>query len=138
MAAEHLAAAGLIEADRRIDQAHGLEHPRDAQGGELTGQQRLRPTGGHETLGGEVVDFVRPDLLHDRDDRQLVEQIGLVQRDSAVQPLDPLAAFGAGAADHAVDFVALSEQELGQIGAVLPGDAGNQYLACHKNLDAFI
>ena len=32
----------------------------------------------------------------------------------------------ARAADHAVDLVALREQQLGQVGAVLPGDAGDE------------
>ena len=132
--AEHLAAAGLVETDRRIDQADGLQHPRDAQGGELAGQQRLRPTGGHETLGGEVVDLVRPHVLDDRDDRQLVQQVGLVEGDPVVQTFDPLEVLRAGAADHAVDLVALLQQKLGQIGPVLPGDAGNQRLAGHESL----
>src|SRR5207237_6209138 len=33
---------------------------------------------------------------------------------------------GAGAADHAIDGVALIEQQLGQVAAVLAGDAGDE------------
>ena len=33
---------------------------------------------------------------------------------------------GAGAADDAVDFVAFLEQQIGEIAAVLPGDAGDE------------
>jgi hypothetical protein len=36
-------------------------------------------------------------------------------------------------ADHAVDLVALVEQELGEVGPVLAGDAGDQCaLGCHR------
>ena len=69
-----------------------------------------------------------------RDDRQLVQQIGLVEWDPVVQTCDPLEVLGAGTADHAVDFVALLEQELGQVGTVLPGDAGDQGFAGHERL----
>ena len=50
--------------------------------------------------------------------------------------LDPLEALGAGAADHAVDFVALAEQKLGQVGAILAGDAGDQCASRHARLSA--
>ena len=36
-----------------------------------------------------------------------------------------------GAALDAVDFVALAEQELGEVGAVLAGDAGDQSSLSH-------
>ena len=39
---------------------------------------------------------------------------------------DALEVEGARPADHAADLVALVEQELGQVGAVLAGDAGDQ------------
>jgi hypothetical protein len=44
----------------------------------------------------------------------------------AVEVLDPLGVEGAGAADDAVDEVALGEEELGEVGAVLAGDAGDE------------
>ena len=50
----------------------------------------------------------------------------------SLQPLDPLEVFGAGTADHAVDLVAVGQEELGQVGPVLPGDAGDQCSACHN------
>ena len=43
-----------------------------------------------------------------------------------VEVLDPLGVERAGPADQAVDLVALGQQEFGQIGAILSGDAGNQ------------
>jgi hypothetical protein len=40
--------------------------------------------------------------------------------------LDPLIAVVAGAANHAHDLVALRQKELGEVGAILSGDAGDQ------------
>ena len=74
--AEHFTAAGLIEADRRIDQTNGLEHAGHAQGGELAREDRLLETGGHETLRREIVHFMRPCFLHQIDNRQLIQKIG--------------------------------------------------------------
>ena len=75
---------------------------------------------------GEVVDLVGLGGAQRVDQRALVEQVALVQRDAVAQVLDALELLGRGAADHAVDLVALLEQQLGQVGAVLPGDPGDQ------------
>ena len=40
--------------------------------------------------------------------------------------VDPFEVLRAGAADHSVDFVSLAEEELGQVGAVLAGDSGDE------------
>ena len=97
-------------------------------------KQRLRPTDGHKALGGKVVDLVRSHVLDDGHDRQLVQQVGLVDGDPAVQTSDAFEVLRAGTADHAVHFVTFLEQEFRQIGAVLPGNAGNQRLAGHESL----
>jgi hypothetical protein len=60
------------------------------------------------------------------DERALVEQVALVQRDPIAQVLDALELLGRGAAHHAVDLVALLEQQIGEIGAVLARDPGDQ------------
>ena len=67
------------------------------------------------------------------DERQLVEQVGLPQLDAVAQVRDALEVLGAGAAHHADDLVALLEQQLGQIRAVLAGDAGDQRARCHAS-----
>ena len=51
-------------------------------------------------------------------------RVGLVR--IAVEMVDPAGVEGAGAPDQAVDLVALRQQELGQVGAVLAGDAGDE------------
>ena len=65
---EHLRRGGLVEADRRVDTAHGLEHARDADRCELRGQDRLLPGGRDEALRGEVVDLGRLGLLDRADE----------------------------------------------------------------------
>ena len=43
-----------------------------------------------------------------------------------IKVVDPTRIEGRGAADHAVNFVAFGEQELGEIRSVLTGDAGDE------------
>ena len=124
--AEHLGGAGLVEARAGMHQADGLEDPGHAQGGELPGEHRLVPGGGHERLGGEVVDLVGLGLLEHHCERMLVEQVGRHDLDPVQQVVDPLVAVVAGPPHHADDLVALGEQELGEVGAVLAGDPGDE------------
>ena len=62
-----------------------------------------------------------------------VGQVGVVQEEPApalvrvvVEVVDPPGRERARAADQAVDLVALVEQELGEVRAVLAGDAGDE------------
>ena len=121
--AEHLARGGLVEADVGADLADALEQARDADAGELGGQGRLDPGDADERHRGEVVDLVGLRGAQRVDERAVVEQVALVQRDAVAQVLDALELLGRRAADHAVDLVALLEQELGEVGAVLARDA---------------
>ena len=61
----------------------------------------------------------------------LVEQVGMDEVDPAEQVLDPLVAVVTGPADHAGDLVPLGEQQLGEVGAVLAGDAGDHGAWAH-------
>ena len=111
-----------------MDQPDRLEDPGHAERGELAGEHRLGPRGRHVGLGGQVVDLVRPGVLeHDRE-RVLVEQVGGHDLDPVEQVLDPLVAVVAGPAHHADHLVALGQQQLGEVGAVLAGDAGDERL----------
>jgi hypothetical protein len=124
--AEHLAARRLVEANAaRIQQPDGFEDARHADGGEFPGQHRLLPTRRHEAHGGEVVDLVGFDVAQHVDDRQLVEQVRLVQGDAVAEVSDALEVLGAGPADHAVYLIALVQQPFGEVTAVLTRDAGN-------------
>ena len=84
-------------------------------------------------LGAEVVDLVRPDLLEEVGELAGDGEVAVVEIDPRlgvvevlVEVVDPVGVEGAGPADEAVDLVALAEQEFGQVGAVLAGDAGDE------------
>ena len=83
--------------------------------------------------GRQVVDLVRLHLLDDADQVGGVGQVAVVEDEVAVlhmrvlvEMVDAVGVEEGGAALDAVDNVALLQQELGQIGAVLAGNAGNE------------
>ena len=94
--------------------------------GELGGERRLDPGDGHERHRREVVDLGGLGGAQRIDERALVEQVALVEGDAVADVLDALELLGRGAAHHAVDLIALLEQQLGQIGAVLAGHPGDE------------
>ncbi len=84
-------------------------------------------------LGGEVVDLVGLHLLHDADQVGGVGQVAIVQEQPGtalvrvlVEMVDPGGVERGGAPLDPVHLVALGQQQLGQIGPVLAGDAGDQ------------
>ena len=74
---------------------------------------------------------MRPDFVDQPDERQLIEQIGRLQRDAIEQVLDAPRVRRARAADDAEHLVALVEQQLGEIRTVLAGDAGDERAFVH-------
>ena len=58
------------------------------------GEHRLAPGGRDEALRAEVVDLLRLSLLERLDERGLVEQVGLDERDPVRQVLDSLEVLG--------------------------------------------
>ncbi len=132
-AAVHLGGAGLVEADRPVGGADGLEHPERAHGGGLGGELGHLEADLDVALGAEVVDLVGPDPVQVADQRRAVRQVGVVQIELGAAPVgvvvevvDAPGRERARAADQAVDVVALVEQQLGEVGAVLAGDAGDE------------
>ena len=69
---------------------------------------------------------MRPQALHHRDQRQLIEQVRLDEIDTAAQMLDAGEILRAGSAHHAEHLISLVQQQLREIGTVLPGDAGDE------------
>src|SRR5262249_45521771 len=114
------------------DLPHGLEDARHALRVELAGEHRLVPRRRHERHRGEVVELARPHRVDDLDERQLIEEVGRVQVNAIEHLLDAPVIRRAGAADDRVDLVALVEQELREVRAVLAGDAGDERL--HLNI----
>ena len=92
-------------------------------------------------LGTEVVDLVRLHLLQDTGEVRTVRQVAVVQNEVLVlhmrvfvDVVHALRVEGRGAALDAMHFVALGQQELSEVRAVLAGDAGNQTSFRHKQL----
>ena len=129
-------------------QAQGFEHVHRAQRVGLHRELRNLKADAHMALRREVVDLVWLDLAQDAVDRRDVEHVAVlvVQTASDVLQARLLMLGDRVASDQPVDLVAKREQVLRQVGAVLPGDAGNQRSLCHLrrvlprigNLTAFI
>jgi hypothetical protein len=87
----------------------------------------------HMALGGQIVDFRRPHLLDDPDQAGAVGEVAIVELEAdiglvqvAVEVVDPSGVEGRGAPLGAMDFIALAQQQFGEIRAVLSGHAGDQ------------
>ncbi len=125
--AEHLAAGGLIEARPRTHLAQGIQHARHPQAGGFSGQHRLLPAGRHERHAGQVVNFIRLNFFQNPHDRRLIVQVPRKQVDEIADMFEAMAVIiAAVSADHAADAVALADEELRQMGAVLPVDSGDE------------
>ena len=84
-------------------------------------------------LRAEVVDLVGLDLLDDVDEGRGVGEVAVVEDEVRVGLVRVLVeVVDAGGIEErrtafdAMDFVALGEEELGEVGAVLAGDAGDE------------
>ena len=84
-------------------------------------------------LGGQIVDLVRLHLLHDADEVPGVGKVAVMQHEPAVllmrpliQMIDAVGIEERGTPLDAVYLVALVQEEFGQIGPVLPRDAGDE------------
>ena len=126
---------GLVDAATLLDaeDAHGFEQ---AQGTETVGVGRvlgLLERHGDMALRGEVVDFVRLDLLDHAHEAGRIGQVAIVQGqlragfiEFAIQMVDAFGVERGGAALEAMHLVALGQQQLGKVRPVLAGDAGDQ------------
>ena len=85
------------------------------------------------TLRRQVVDLIRLRLLHDADQIGGIGQVAVVQVQAnatvmriLVEMIDAIGIERGGPAFDAVNLVALLQQQLRQVGAVLAGDTGDQ------------
>ncbi len=69
---------------------------------------------------------MRPDLVEGVDEGDLVGEVGLQERHAIFDVFDSIEGFSAGASDDAVDVVVFFQEEIGEVGAVLSGDAGDE------------
>ena len=123
----------LVEPRLDARHAHGLEQADGADAGGVGGVLGLVERHPHVRLRGEVVDLVGVDLGEQRDQAGAVAEVAVVQEELRarvvrvdVEVVDPRGVEGRGAADQPVHLVALRQQQLGEVGAVLAGDAGDE------------
>ena len=110
-----------------------LQQPQHADGVGIGGIFRAFEADADMALGGEVVDLGRPDLLHQPDQVGRVGHVAVMQQERhvagvrvLVEVVDARGIERGRAPLDAMDGIAEAEQIFGKIGAVLPGDAGDQ------------
>ena len=128
--AVQLGGGGLIDAAGVLQaaEAHSLQHAQHAGGIDIGCELRHIEADLHMALGGQIVDLIRAHGADNREDAHRIAQIAVVQVEVGVtlQMGDALTVINGGAADNAVDIVALLKQKLCQIAAVLTGNTGDQ------------
>jgi len=84
-------------------------------------------------LGSQVIDLFGAHLVEEVGELARIGKVAIVQEEARigvvrvlVQVVDPLRVERAGPADQPVYDVALGEQQLCQVGAILPGDTSDQ------------
>ena len=131
--AVHLRAGGLVEAGLVAAAADGFEKAHGAQAGDVAGVFGHVETDAHMALRGQMVELVRREAVDQIQDpfrageiAVMQEQLGIRLVGILIDMVNALGIEGAGAADDAVDFVAFAQKQLGQIRAVLSGNAGDE------------
>jgi hypothetical protein len=130
-----LAGAGLVEA-RLLGQAQdadGLEQPQRADAVGVGRVFGLLEADGHVAHRAQVVDLVGLHLLHDADQVGAVGEVAEMQLEALVvdmrvlvEVVDAVGVEQRRTALDTVDFVAFAQQQFGEVGAVLSGDAGDE------------
>ena len=131
--AEHFRGRGLVEPRLRPDNADRFKQIRHADGVDLCGRERLLPACRDKALRREIVDLIRLRDAQRGDQRNDIGHIRIDQTDSIFEMCDIAEIDDALAPPDAVDLIALFEQQLREIGAVLTGDAGNQCAFFHAS-----
>jgi len=86
-------------------------------------------------LGGEVVDFVRANLVEDLDDRHRVAEVGVVKVEVPVafEVGYTFPEVNGGTTDGAMYVVTFIKEKLREEGSVLAGNTGNK--GCFHNYE---
>lgn len=114
--------------------ADGLEEAESAGGDDVSSVIGDLERNGDVRLGGEVVDLVGGEGVDPTAKRRRIGEVGVVELHAGlvgvvgvdVDVVDPLGVEIGGPSDQAVDVVAFVEEEFGEVGAVLAGDAGDE------------
>ena len=141
--AVEFAGRGLVDAGllREAQDADRLQQPKLAERVGIGGVFRRLEADLHMGLGAEVVDLVGLGLLQDADQVRRIRQVAVVQLEAQVRLVRVLVQMvhaagveGGGAALDPVHRVALRQEKLGEVGAILARDAGDQCdLACFRH-----
>ncbi len=130
-----LAGAGLVDAGfiGEAKHPHGFQDAQGAEGVAIGGVFRRFEAHRHMALGAQVIDLIRLHLLDDPDQVGGIGEIAVVQHQAwielvgiLVEMIDAGGVEAAGPALDAMYHVALLQQQLRQIGAILAGDAGDE------------
>ena len=133
--AVELRCRGLVEAHGFLDaeNAHGLEQPQGADAVGLGGIFRRLEAHLDVALGCEIVDLGRLGLGHHPDQVGRIRHVAVMHEEAGaidmridIKVVDAVGVERGGTPLEAVHFIALGEQQFGEIGAVLAGDARNQ------------
>ena len=126
---------GLVEADAGAEGADRVENGGDADRVDLAGVDRLLERGPDIALPGEIVDLVDARALDHAPDIAELQELEIDELDVAAMPSSSQAAEigGCDVAHRADNGMALLQQELRQIGAVLPVDAGDERPLGHRS-----
>ena len=126
---------GLIESNTlfHAEDADRLQQPQRAERVGVGGIFRRFEAYLDMALGGEIVDFRRLRFLDQPDEVGGIGHVAVVQKKFdafdmrvLIQVVDALGVERGRAPLHAMHDIALAEQKLGQIGAILTGHAGDQ------------
>src|SRR5579872_40176 len=131
--AEHFRTGGLVKSGFDSAAANGFQNPHGAESGNVAGVFGNLKADLDVTLRGEVINFIRRQLVDQIENPFGAAQISVVQAQSRtflvrilIDVVDALGVERAGAPNDAVNFVAMGQKKFGQIGAVLSGDSRNQ------------
>ncbi len=130
---EHFAARGLVEAAAHAALADGLQEPNGAERGDVAGIVGHVEAHAHMALCPQVIDLFWADLIEEVRQLARVGKVAVVQVQARlrlvgvpVQVIDSRGVERARPPDKPVDRVAFGQQKLGQVGAVLAGNSGDQ------------
>ena len=129
----HFTARGLVEARLDPGFTDGLENTNGAHPGDVRCVFGNIETDAHVALRSEIVDLVGLQFVEHLGQVDRIGQISVVEEEAhsvdvrvLIKVVDARGIEGAGPADDAMDFIAFGNEQVGQIGAILTSDAGDE------------
>jgi hypothetical protein len=128
---EHLRGRRLVQPRRHAGHPQSLEDPHGSQPGHVAGVGRQLEADLHVALGGQVIDLRRLDRGDQAHEPEWFVKISVVERQAVGDPagvevVQSRARQGARAPDEPVHVVALFEEKLRKVRAILACDARDE------------